>query len=127
MPRYKMRFEATADLCGFFNVCAAKAIPLHDFESDRMEVIAFDADLTLNELKEFVGSVTDGHVMAKWPTSTPESEPPSDSQQSKEAFLLECLIDVTEQVAPLREELAEHRQRLSDLEQIALHLAEVTR
>jgi hypothetical protein len=41
---------------------------------------------------------------------------------------LECLIDVTEQVAaPLREELAEHRQCLSDLEQIVLHLAEVTR
>lgn len=48
-------------------------------------------------------------------------------QQSKEAFLLECLIDATEQAAALRKELAEHRQRLHDLEQIVLHLAEVTR
>ena len=62
-----------------------------------------------------------------WPTSTPVAEPPSDSQQSKEAFLLECLIDATEQAAALRKELAEHRQRLHDLEQIVLHLAEVTR
>ena len=53
-----------------------------------------------------------------WPTSTPGSEPPSDSQQSKEVFVGECLIDVTEQAAPLREALAEHRQPPSDLEQI---------
>jgi hypothetical protein len=58
-----MRFEATADLCGFLNVCAAKAIPLRSFESDRMNVVAFDADLTLNELKVFLELVTDGHVM----------------------------------------------------------------
>jgi hypothetical protein len=30
MPRYKMRFEATADLCGFLNVSAAQAMPLRD-------------------------------------------------------------------------------------------------
>jgi hypothetical protein len=61
--RSTTRFETTADFCGFLNLCAAKAIPLCNFEYDQMDVIAFDADLTLNELKEFLELFTDGHVM----------------------------------------------------------------
>ena len=64
MPRYKMRFEATADLCGFLNVCAENTIQLRNFESGRMDVVAFEADVTLPELKELLEQVTDGHLMA---------------------------------------------------------------
>jgi hypothetical protein len=64
MSRFKLRFEATADFCGFLNMCAAKSIPFHNFEPDRMDVIAFDADLTLVELKELLERIEDGHVMA---------------------------------------------------------------
>ena len=32
---FKMRFEATADFRGFLNLCAAKAMPLRNFEYDR--------------------------------------------------------------------------------------------
>lgn len=62
--RLKMRFETTADFCGFLNLCVAKEIPLHNFEPDGMDVVAFDAVLMLSELKEFLELVTDGHVMA---------------------------------------------------------------
>lgn len=63
MNTLKMRFEATADLCGFLNICAAKAISLRNFESDRMDVVAFDTDFTLVEIKEVLQQVPDGHVM----------------------------------------------------------------
>jgi hypothetical protein len=62
--RFKMRFEATADLCRLLNRCAQDDIAIAKFESDRMDQIAFDADLTLTELKELLETIEDGHVMA---------------------------------------------------------------
>lgn len=61
--RFKMRFEATADLCGFLNVCAANAVSLGNFASDRMDMVAFETDLPLSEIKALLAQVTDGHVM----------------------------------------------------------------
>ena len=63
--RLKMRFEATGDLCRFLNVCAAKAISVSNFASDRMDVVAFDTDHPLVVIKGLLTQIPDGHVMAE--------------------------------------------------------------
>lgn len=63
--RYKMRFEATADFCRFLNVCATKAVSVRNFASDHADVVAFDTDVTLAEIKALLERVPDGHVMVE--------------------------------------------------------------
>ena len=63
--RFKMRFEATNDLCMFLNACAERAISLSNFESDRMDVIAFDADAPFLEIKEILEQIPECHVMVE--------------------------------------------------------------
>jgi len=63
--RFKMRFEATADLCRFLNVCADKAVSVRNLESEHSDVVAFDTDVTLSEVKGLLAQVVDGHVMAE--------------------------------------------------------------
>lgn len=63
--RFKMRFEATNDLCRFLNICATITVTLRNFESDGMDVVAFDTPATLAEIKALLAQVEDGHVMAE--------------------------------------------------------------
>lgn len=63
--RFKMRFEATADLCRFLNVCADNAVPISNLDSDRMDVVAFDTDATILDIRVLLRQVPDSHVMVQ--------------------------------------------------------------
>lgn len=63
--RFKLRFETVADFVALVNACNERRIVIRNFGASSMTVIAFDAEISLENLRRLCEHVEDGHVMAE--------------------------------------------------------------